>query len=74
MKSLYCDICKEEITEPVNERNYFHIREYDICEPCKDAIEAKLRPILREHEPFTTEWYEDEMLALIEQACEAGKP
>lgn len=74
MKSLYCDICKEEIPEPVKGRNYFHIREYDLCEPCKEAIEAKLRPVLRERSPFATEWYEDEMISFIEQGCESGHP
>ncbi|MBO8450267.1 MAG: hypothetical protein IAA96_04090 [Spirochaetes bacterium] len=73
MKSLYCDICKKEISEPVAGRNYFHIREFDICEPCKDAVDARLRPVLRGHYPFSTDWYEQEVISFIEKGCASGR-
>ena len=51
MKTLHCDICKKELVNPIAGRTYWHIREYDICEACKDAIEAKVRPMVRQHAP-----------------------
>ena len=74
MRSLYCDVCKEEITEPIKERNYFHVREFDLCEACKDAIDARLRPVLREHNPYSTDWYEHQVISFIEEGRAAGHP
>lgn len=74
MKTLYCDICQKELAEPVPSRNYFQIREYDVCEPCKDAIDSKLRPIVRNHFPFSTDWYEQQVIGLIEKGVSARRP
>lgn len=74
MKALYCDICRNEIEQPVKRRNYFHIREFDICEPCKDTIDARLRPILRNYFPYSPEWYEQQLMSLIEKGITAKKP
>lgn len=67
MKALYCDMCKEELEQPIAGRTYWHISEFDVCEACKDGVEAKLRPILRENAPYTQGWYEEEFLGLIEE-------
>lgn len=74
MKSLYCDVCKKELTEPVKGRNYFHIREYDLCESCKDTIDSRLRPVVRGHNPYSTDWYEQEVISFIEKGCATGRP
>lgn len=73
MKNLYCDVCKKEIDSPIVGRNYFHIREYDICEPCKDTMDARLRPILRNHFPYSAEWYENQVLTLIAKGTHANR-
>ncbi len=74
MKSLYCDICKKEISTPVNGRTVFFIREFDVCEPCKDVIDAKLRPILRKHAPYAADWYEHQVVSLIERGVSTSRP
>jgi hypothetical protein len=74
MKTLYCDICGNALENPVASRTYFHIREFDICEPCKDTVEGRLRPILRNHFPYSPEWYEQELIGLIEKGIQAGRP
>ncbi len=73
MKTLNCDICGKELVKPVKERTYWHIREYDVCEDCKDKVEAKLRPILRNHYPFSQDWYENEFVSVIERGVSAGR-
>lgn len=73
MKSLVCDICKRAIQTPVKERNYFHIENRDICEPCKDAVEASLKPVMRSKHPFNYEWYERVLMDTIEKAVAKGK-
>lgn len=74
MKSLYCDVCKHEIEEPVVTRNYYYIREYDLCEACKDTIDARLKPIVKSHAPFSAEWYEQQVMSFIEKGVATSKP
>jgi hypothetical protein len=74
MKTLYCDICRKALENPIAARTYFHIREYDVCEPCKDTIDGRLRPILRTHFPYSPEWYEQQLLGLIEKGVSTGRP
>ena len=74
MKTLHCDICKKELITPIVGKNYWHIREYDICEACKDTIEAKIRPIVRHHVPYSQDWYENQFMSLIEKGVAARHP
>jgi hypothetical protein len=74
MKTLYCDICGKALENPVAGRTYFHIREFDVCEPCKDVLDMKLRPILRNHFPYSPEWYEQQIIGLIEKGISSGRP
>ncbi|MGP1593675.1 MAG: hypothetical protein ACTTH8_00255 [Treponema sp.] len=74
MKTLNCDICRKELAAPVVERTYWHIREYDICEACKDTIELKARAIIRQHIPYSQSWYEHEIISLIEKGIENRRP
>jgi hypothetical protein len=73
MKSLYCDVCKKEVVDPIPDRSFFHITSHDLCEPCKDALSDRLRPILRRHVPYTESWYEQTVQELIANAIEADK-
>lgn len=74
MKTLNCDICRKVLEKPIKERNYWHIKEYDICENCKDALEIKLRKILRSRYPFSHDWYENEYIGLIQKGIAARCP
>jgi len=73
MKALYCDICKKELHNPVVERSYYHIREFEICETCKDALDMRLRPVVREHFPYSVEWYEQQVVGLIERGVSTSR-
>lgn len=73
MKTLHCDICRKELVNPVADKNYWHYREYDICEDCKDTINAKLRPVLRNHFPYSQDWYEHEFISLIQKGISAKR-
>jgi len=67
MKTLYCDICKNEIDNPISERTCFHVAEYDICESCMDSVYARLRPTVRHHSPYSAEWYEQQLRGVIDR-------
>lgn len=73
MKTLYCDICQKQLENPIVSRTYFQVREFDVCEPCKDTIDAKLRPMVRNHFPFSTDWYEQQVVTLIERGISTGR-
>lgn len=74
MKTLNCDVCRKELVNPVAGRTYWHIREYDLCEACKETIELKVRPMIRTHVPYSQDWYENECIALIEKGIAARHP
>ncbi|MDR2103540.1 MAG: hypothetical protein LBP42_05485 [Treponema sp.] len=73
MKTLTCDVCKHTIQQPTAGRNYFHFAHRDICEPCKDALESALKPIIRTKEPFNFEWYDRLVQDSIEKSILKGK-
>lgn len=73
MRTLACDICRNVIQNPISTRNYYHIREYDICESCKDTLDMRLRPIVRGHFPYTPDWFEGQIMGIIEKAVAAKK-
>ncbi|MDR2304450.1 MAG: hypothetical protein LBE10_07690 [Treponema sp.] len=73
MKTLTCDVCRKVIQQPVANRNYFHMAHRDICEPCHDALEFELKPVVRTKQPFNYEWYSRLITDSIEKAIQKGK-
>lgn len=73
MKTIFCDICKKGIEDPVAEWNYHHIREYDVCDPCKEKLDAKLRPLVRDHFPYSYEWHQDQIVNAIKKTASTSK-
>jgi len=73
MKTLTCDVCKHKMEEPIMGRNYFHICHRDLCEPCKDDLEALIKPVVRTKEPFNYEWYAKLINDSVEKAVQKGK-
>ncbi len=73
MKTLVCDVCKRSIQEPLKDRNYFHIEHRDLCEPCKDQLEAHIKATMRSRHPFNYDWYERMIMESIEEAVSKGK-
>jgi hypothetical protein len=73
MKTLTCDVCRHTIQQPVAGRNYFHYAHRDICESCRDGLEAALKPVVRTKNPFNYEWYDQLVGDSIEKAVQKGK-
>lgn len=73
MKTLTCDVCRQKIQEPIMSRNYFHVAHRDLCESCKDALEAQIKPTVRVKSPFDYAWYDTLVKDSIEKAVEKGK-
>ncbi len=73
MKAIYCDVCRKAIQDPVPTRNYWHIREYEVCDPCKEVLDSKLRPVVRGHFPYSKDWYEQQLMGLIQKSVSSGR-
>jgi len=73
MKVLYCDVCKDAIENPIADRNYFHIADFDICEGCKESLDRASRVTLRGKKPFDYHWFGDLTLNLLRDGQSRGK-
>ena len=73
MKTLTCDVCRQKIQEPFTNRNYFHLAHRDLCESCKENLDAQIRPVIRTKEPFNYGWYDQLVQESIEKAIQKGK-
>ncbi len=73
MKTLYCDVCKGEIENPIPGRTCYFVKEFDICDDCKETIDARLRPVVRSHFPYSAEWYEQQVMALVERGVATSR-
>lgn len=73
MKILYCDICKKAVENPVPTRNFFHIADIDICEPCKDELEYAVKYTIRGKKPFDYSWYDELTMKILRDGVQRGK-
>jgi hypothetical protein len=73
MKTLICDVCKKSIQTPIHERNYFHIKHWDVCESCKDNLEFLMKPTVRGKKPFNYDWYERLISDSLSKAVSKGR-
>ena len=73
MKHLYCDICKKEVKDPYPSRTFFHIREYDLCETCRDDLELAVKQTIRTKKPFDFAWFEKLRIDLIQDGIRKDK-
>jgi len=73
MKHLYCDVCKKEVTDPIPTRTFFAIREYDLCESCRDDLELAVKFTVRNKKPFDFAWFEKIRIDLIEDGVRKDK-
>jgi len=73
MKVLYCDVCKKPVENPMPTRNFFHIADIDICEPCRDELESAIKFTMRGKKPFDFSWYEELRLKILRDGIQKNK-
>lgn len=73
MKHLFCDVCKKEVIDPIPTRTFFHIREYDLCEECRDDLEAAVKQTVRGKKPFDFAWFDKLRIDLIQDGMKKNK-
>ena len=73
MQSVYCDICKKKMDNPITDRTFYYIEKHSICEPCKDNMEASIKPTVRNKDPFAVEWYSKLVLDTLDKGVSKGR-
>jgi hypothetical protein len=73
MKTITCDVCRKAVENPITARNYFHLAQFDVCEPCKDQLELSLKQVVRGKAPFNYEWFDRLLIDSVEKAIQKGK-
>ncbi len=73
MKQLFCDVCKKEVVDPIPSRTFFHIREFDLCETCRDDLESAVKNSVRNKKPFDFMWYDKLRVDLIQDGVKKNR-
>jgi hypothetical protein len=73
MKVLYCDVCKKPVENPTPTRNFFHIADIDICEPCHDELNLAVKYTLRGKKPFDYSWYDELTMKILRDGMQRNK-
>lgn len=73
MKHLFCDVCKKEVIDPIPSRTFFAIREFDLCESCRDDLEAATKYTVRAKKPFDFAWYDKLRIELLQDGIKKNK-
>jgi len=73
MKHLFCDVCKKEVLDPYPSRTFFHIREFDLCEACRDDLEVAVKNTVRNKKPFDFMWYDKLRVDLIQEGIKKNR-
>lgn len=73
MKVIYCDVCKKPIENPIPTRNVFHVADIDICEPCKDDLDAAMKLTIRGKTPFDYGWHDELEMKILHDGIQRGR-
>jgi len=73
MKHLFCDVCKKEVIDPIPTRTFFQVREYDLCESCRDDLEAAVKYTVRDKKPFDFAWFDKLRIEIIQDGIKKNK-
>ena len=57
MQTITCDVCRKKVDNPINDRTFFYVAQFNVCEACKDNLEFQIKPTVRTKNPFSYEWY-----------------
>jgi len=73
MKHLFCDVCKKEVLDPIPSRTFFQVREFDLCEACRDDLESAVKSTVRNKKPFDFMWYDKLRVDLIQEGVKKNR-
>ena len=73
MQNVYCDVCKKKMEDPITDRTFYYYPQVGVCEPCKDNLEAQLKPYARNKQPFAFDWYQKLVQDTLQKGVSKGR-
>ena len=73
MVTTHCDVCKKKVDDPFTGRTFFYFSKYNVCESCRDGLDAQLRNHARGKDPFSFEWFGKLTKDMLEKGVQKGK-
>ncbi|MDR0300921.1 MAG: hypothetical protein LBI04_01245 [Treponema sp.] len=73
MQTISCDVCKKKLDNSETNRDFFYYANHSICEPCRDNLEASIKPTIRTKEPFAVDWYNKLIGDSLDKAVQKGR-
>jgi len=73
MHTVYCDICKKKVENPITNRSFYYIEKFGLCEPCKESVEGNIKSTIWNKDPFSMEWYSKLVVDSIDKGIQKGK-
>jgi uncharacterized CHY-type Zn-finger protein len=67
MTTIVCDMCKKTVKDAVRGKNYYTVREKDICRPCMKQFNRDLEDHMETVEPYTLKGRVDTMWDWVEE-------
>jgi hypothetical protein len=73
MLLTYCDVCRKQVENPIPMRTFFRVAEINICESCKEDLEAAVKYPVRGKQPFDLGWFDEFSMKLLREGVSKGK-
>lgn len=73
MRIIHCDICKKKVEDPIPGRDFFFMREYEICEECRDDLDYAVKHTIRKKKPFDFQWFDKLRFELLAEGQRKNK-
>ena len=73
MQTITCDVCKKKVDNSFTDRNFFYFAEHNVCEACRDNMEAQIKATMRTKDPFSYEWYNKLRLDCFQKSVSKGR-
>lgn len=68
MVNIVCDACKKP-TEQVRDLTYFSILSKNLCVPCKELLDQKVRDVMYAKPAYTLPQYQAQMVEILKAMC-----
>ena len=73
MQTASCDVCRKKVDNPFNDRTFFYVGAFSLCESCKDGLESHIKPTIRNKDPFAIDWYQKLICDSLDKAVQKGR-
>jgi hypothetical protein len=73
MEMNYCDVCKKPVENAIPTRTFYRVADIDVCEACKEDLEAAMKYQVRGKQVFDYAWYDELQMKILKDGIQKGK-